>query len=211
MSAWRDPWKVAVGLVVLVGGLALLFPKPERTDDEETDIPDLRVAPPGASEALLAEPAEIRCLRDGDATARDGCRLLGVEAPMIYHLAARWDLSDLQRRASAFTVTDARIELRENHEEQYSGPVTIAAVPASGDLSAALAGPSLAAGDRISTRTIRVPLSGPAEDLDALVAGWLNGDVPNRGVLVRVDPAQQSSVDEYTPTLSFFYTEAPRQ
>jgi len=207
VPAWRDPWKVAGGLVVLVGVLALLFPKPEQIEDAESNLPDPRTAPPGSQEGVFSEPAEVGCLKHGAPAARDDCRLMGAEGGMAYHLFVRWDFTELRQQQGRLVVTGARVELRENHEDQYEGPISIAAVPAAGDLAAALSGPALATGARISTRTLRAPLEASAPDLDALVSGWLRAEVPNHGILIRVDPDDDSSVDEFTPSLTFFYTE----
>jgi hypothetical protein len=201
--SWRDPWKLAVGLVLIVSVLALLFPKPERMDVEDNNIPEHRIPPPGASEAILADPEDVRCLREGETEARPGCRLLGAEGTMAYHLFVRWDLSELIRRNLDYEVSDARLELRENHEEQYEGPIRLIA-PQSNTLRTD--GPALATGGRVSTRTLRAPLSEAAPDLDALIEGWISGRIPNNGLLIAVDPTASSSVDEYTPSLSFFYT-----
>ena len=89
MKMPKDPWKVTTALIVLVGVLALLFPKPERIEEEETNIPDPRTPPPGTTEAVFADPDDVRCIEDGTGKVLEGCRWMGAEGSMAYHLFVR--------------------------------------------------------------------------------------------------------------------------
>lgn len=207
MKMPQDPWKVTTALIVLVAVLAFLFPKPERIEEEETNIPDPRTPPPNTTEAVFADPDDVRCIEDGTDKVMEGCRWLGAEGGMAYHLFVRWDLSEFQRRAQPYTVTGARLELRENHEEQYEGPIHVRPMATADGFTAALGAEPVASGGRISTRTLRAPLDAQADAFDALVEDWLNGDTTNNGLVITIVTDPPSSVDEYTPSLTFFYTQ----
>lgn len=194
---WRNPWQVAGGLVVLIGALALLFPKPEAIDD---DAPRIDYMPPkGYTPTTELTLSQTRCITNG--VAQEACRLMGVEGGKVVHLFVQWDLTELRRRPGTFRITDAWVELIENHQAHYEGPVTL--LPATGPEVPAGAG--LVEGGRVDLRTLRLPLAETSEPLNALVASWLNQPETNQGVYFRVSPEAASSIDEFTPTLRFAY------
>lgn len=212
MTHLRDPWKVAAGLLALIVALALLFPQARHSTKKETsDLPDPRTPPNGFVEHVLIEPAVVQCIRPSTGAVQDNCRMLGAEGSMVYHLYIRWDFSALPHRDGALAVQDARLELRENHEEQYEGPIAIRPVSNPSNPVADLSTPEVATGARISTRTFQAPHPSASPPFDELVSAWVNGTQPNHGMLVTADPSSDSSVDEFTLSLSFFHTAPPEQ
>ena len=192
----RDPWAVAPLLILLITVLALAFPKPARVP-EETDPERVRTPPPGMALALLAEPLAVTCQKAGDAAPKD-CAMFGAEAGMVYSLSLQWDLTELRQahKGKTLTVQGARLDLLENHQEHYTGPVRVLGAD----------GSPLADGGRVDNRTLRAPLEGATSAaLDAAIAQALLAASGRLALRVEPDPSDSSSVDEYVPVLSFFY------
>lgn len=194
-SRLRDPWQVAPLLIAVIGLLAVLFPKPQQAP-EETDPARIRTPPAGMTLALLSEPLSVNC-QQADQPLK-ACALLGAEGEQIYHLEVSWSLAELKQahRGKTFVIEGVRLDLLENHREQYTGPIQISAREA-----------LLAVGGRVDNRTLRAPLEAVAPALDAEVTRWLNDPAASATGRLRIaaDPASRSSIDEYTPQLSFFY------
>ncbi|MEL6345372.1 MAG: hypothetical protein AAFV53_19855 [Myxococcota bacterium] len=195
---WRDPWKLSIGLVVLIGILALVFPKPETVDE---DAPrELYQPPPGYTPTTQLDLSDTRCLKKTG--IQEDCRLMGAQDGQIIHLFVQWDFTELQRRPGSYEIVDAWVELLENHQDQYEGAVSMA--PADRPDELPTASPMLIGG-RQDNRTLRLPSAGHSPELSALIAGWLNETALNRGVWFMVPADNDSSIDEFTPTLRFAY------
>jgi len=179
----RDPRSVAVVLVVIIGVLALAFPKP---DQAPVDPVEPITAPTGYVLHSLADADISTCLR-GDARKED-CRLLGISDTESVTLAITWStpMGEEHKPGTPVEVTGARLLLIENHQDDYQGPLLL-----EGQI----------AGKRIDNRTFRFPAEGTSEALDALLSAQLS-----RGALtLTVTPTAEvsSSIDEFTPSLSF--------
>jgi len=201
--ASRDPWKVAFVLVVVIAVLALIFPKPERVDPAPLD-PIAADLPAGFTPTAISAVSDTRCLKRGQPHPQQNCRLMGVEGAQKIDLFVRWDFTELLRhRQRGFAVKLAYIDLIENHEEHYTGAVEGVVLTEANTFL--VTSPVMVQGGRVDNRTLRLPTEGTSAPLSAQVEQWLNEPASNHGIMLRVDPEAQSSVDEFTPVIRFAY------
>jgi hypothetical protein len=174
---------VAVVLVVLIGALALAFPKP---DQAPADTIESVKAPVGYDLHSLADADINTCIRSSERKA--DCRLLGISDTESVSLEMTWELpmGEDHKPGTPVEVTGARLLLIENHQDDYQGPMLL-----EGEI----------AGTRIDPRTYRFPAEGTSDALDALLSERLSSGALT--LMVTPASATPSSIDEFTPSLTF--------
>ena len=179
----RDPRSVAVVLVVVVGGLALAFPKPDRAPPVPLDP---ITAPAGFDLHSLAEADEATCIIGEQ--RQTACRMMGVSEKESRSLEMIWStpMGEDFKSGTPIEVTGARLLLIENHQDDYQGELLL-----NGTI----------VGVRTDPRTFRFPAEGSSPALDALLSQQLSSGALT---LTVIPPATvPSSIDEFTPSLEF--------
>ncbi|MFT5686321.1 MAG: hypothetical protein ACI8RZ_007277 [Myxococcota bacterium] len=179
----RDPRSLAVVLVVVIGALALLFPKPNRAP--AAPVQQL-TAPEGYTLHSLADADESTCQRG--AADKPDCKLLGISVEESIRLTLRWatPMGEDHEVGTPIEVVGARLLLIENHQDDYQGPMLL-----EGRIE----------GARIDDRTYRFPASGTSPELDALLSQQLTDGLLT--LTVTPTATTPSSIDEFTPSLEF--------
>lgn len=178
-----DPRSVAIVLVVVIGGLALLFPKPDKAPAAPIDPISV---PRGFDLHSVAEPDISRCTR-GEQVKED-CALLGISESESISLTMTWEapLGEDLKPGTPVEVSGARLLLIENHQDDYQGPMMLE---------------GRFPGVRIDSRTFRFPADGADPAFDALLSERLSGGALTLSVAPTAEAP--SSIDEFTPSLAF--------
>ena len=180
----RDPRMVGLGLVVIIGVLALAFPKPDKAPPVPIDPVDV---PAGFTRHSLADASVSSCIKGAE--PQEACKLLGVSDQERVSLTVSWEqpMGEKFEPGTPIEVTNARLLLIENHQDDYQGVLSLV--------------DTAITGERMDLRTFRFPPDGHSDDLNALLAAQLSDNALTLSFAPLAE--EPSSIDEFTPSLEF--------